>query len=213
MLWGCYTSSTFLCSLPSVRTPPPPSVLALSTTPASPVPESSAFTRVSFLTLSYLQPAIIFKSMFMWEVGSKPVFQVFPKVKEEARLAKINTDFCVSANPQTLAGFSCPNHNDGSNLVWFTHVYVNAAAAALVLICSCFLWQIMTFSGNITVLPSKLQRWWQGIKKAFALTSLISSTKWECWSHMMEPSSSRPRQTTQHRLPPPQRVLDPSVRD
>lgn len=70
------------------------------------------------------------------------------------------------------------------------------------LICSCFLWQIMTFSDNIRVLPSKLQRCWQGIKKAFALTSLISSIKRECWSDMMETSSSSPLQTTQHRLPP-----------
>lgn len=60
----------------------------------------------------------------------------------------------------------------------------------------------MTFSDNMRVLPSKLQRWWQGIKKAFALTSLISSIKRECWSPMMETSSSRPLQTTQHRLPP-----------
>lgn len=50
--------------------------------------------------------------MFMWEGVCKPVFQVLPKVKEEASLAKINTDFCVLANPQSLAGFSCPNHND-----------------------------------------------------------------------------------------------------
>lgn len=50
--------------------------------------------------------------MFMWEIVCKLVFQVFPKVKEEASLAKINTDLRVLANPQTLAAFSCPNPND-----------------------------------------------------------------------------------------------------
>lgn len=44
----------------------------------------------------------------MWEVVCKPVFQVLPKVKEEASFAKIHTDFCALANPQTLAGFFCP---------------------------------------------------------------------------------------------------------
>lgn len=56
----------------------------------------------------------------MWEVVCTPVFQVFPKVKEEASLAKINTDFCVLANPQTLTGFSCPNPNDGDVTVFAT---------------------------------------------------------------------------------------------